>query len=176
MKLQNPDVLEATDVGYCMDKDDRWYRWKDFPIAGRMVWAGIGYSLIHPEAAPKDLPKDFDWRTSWQDNPNYVKGSDILTDESAAAIIEKHNDTHKPLTDEELLAPVFDEINKAEHYNKHPSGVECIRIIEHFQYNIGAAIKYLWRAGEKHDDPLMDLEKAEYYVKAQIALYHKMKE
>ena len=40
-----------------------------------------------------------------------------------------------------------DTVNHPAHYNTHPSGVECIEITEHFNFNIGNAIKYLWRAG-----------------------------
>ena len=40
-------------------------------------------------------------------------------------------------------------INHPSHYNKHPSGVECIDIIRHHSHNVGAAIKYLWRAGSQ---------------------------
>lgn len=37
-------------------------------------------------------------------------------------------------------------IDHPSHYNKHPSGVECISITEWFNFNIGNAIKYLWRS------------------------------
>lgn len=45
------------------------------------------------------------------------------------------------------------------HYNSHPSGVECIDIAEHYNFNVGNAIKYLWRAGLKKEQGLSDLEK-----------------
>jgi len=53
------------------------------------------------------------------------------------------------------------------HYKEHPSGVECIDIAEHFGFNLGNAIKYIWRAGLKGDS-LEDLKKAEWYLKRQI--------
>jgi hypothetical protein len=60
-------------------------------------------------------------------------------------------------------------VNHPAHYNAHPSGVECIDIIEHFGYNVGVVIKHLWRADEKHDDGGMeDLRKAEWYIKREI--------
>lgn len=34
-------------------------------------------------------------------------------------------------------------VNHPKHYNSHLSGVECIDIIRHYCYDIGAAIKYL---------------------------------
>jgi len=53
------------------------------------------------------------------------------------------------------------------HYKEHPSGVECIDVVEHFNFNLGNAIKYLWRAGLK-DDAETDLLKAEWYIQREI--------
>lgn len=58
-------------------------------------------------------------------------------------------------------------INHPSHYTRHPSGVECIEITEHFNFNRGNAIKYIWRADEK-GDPLENLRKAEFYIKREI--------
>ena len=54
-----------------------------------------------------------------------------------------------------------------QHYKLHPSGVECIQITEHMNFNLGNAIKYLWRAGLK-GDPVEDLEKAAWYIEREI--------
>lgn len=59
-------------------------------------------------------------------------------------------------------------INHPKHYNAHPSGVECIDVVETYSFNVGNAIKYLWRAGLKSKDPLEDLRKAEWYVRREI--------
>jgi len=62
-----------------------------------------------------------------------------------------------------------DMINNPPHYKNHPSGVECITVAEHFNFNIGNAIKYLWRSGHKVSfSPINDLEKAEWYIKREI--------
>ncbi len=54
------------------------------------------------------------------------------------------------------------EIN-GEHYKKHPSGVECIDIVKYENFNIGNAIKYIWRREHKgHADE--DLIKAIFYL------------
>lgn len=55
------------------------------------------------------------------------------------------------------------------HYKAHPSGVECITIVQHFGFNIGNVIKYSWRAGLKSPDPLEDLKKARRYLDYEIA-------
>ena len=58
-------------------------------------------------------------------------------------------------------------VNHPSHYNKHPSGVECIDIAEGFNFNIGNAIKYLWRAGLKGEQR-DDLLKARWYIDREI--------
>jgi hypothetical protein len=67
-----------------------------------------------------------------------------------------------------------DIIEHPAHYNSHPSGVECIDIVQHFEFNIGNAIKYLWRAGLKDgSDYKTDLEKARQYIDFELERYEK---
>jgi hypothetical protein len=67
------------------------------------------------------------------------------------------------------MSNVVDLVNHPPHYTKHPSGVECITIVEHFEFNLGNAIKYIWRAGLKTTNDLEDLEKARWYLERAIA-------
>lgn len=60
-----------------------------------------------------------------------------------------------------------DPVNHPQHYRSHPSGIEAIQITEHFNFCIGNAIKYLWRADEK-SDAIEDLRKAAWYVNREI--------
>lgn len=60
-------------------------------------------------------------------------------------------------------------ITNPQHYNAHPSGVECITITEAFNFNLGNAIKYIWRAGLKDPDPITDLRKAIWYIEREIS-------
>lgn len=60
-----------------------------------------------------------------------------------------------------------DIVNHPSHYNSNPSGVECIVVAEHMPFNIGNAMKYLWRAGLK-DATIQDLQKAAWYVNREI--------
>ena len=53
------------------------------------------------------------------------------------------------------------------HYTSHPSGIECIQITEHMGFNLGNAVKYIWRCDLKAD-ALEDLRKAVYYVEREI--------
>lgn len=59
-----------------------------------------------------------------------------------------------------------DMVNYPPHYIAHPSGVECIQITEHYNFNVGNAIKYLWRSDKKNG--LEDLKKAAWYVNREI--------
>lgn len=61
-----------------------------------------------------------------------------------------------------------DTVNHPAHYTSHPSGIECIQITEHMSFNLGNAIKYLWRADEK-GAPIEDLKKAVWYIQREIA-------
>lgn len=68
----------------------------------------------------------------------------------------------------------MDRINP-EYYKTHPSGIECIDITRHYCFDIGNAIKYLWRAGLKTEQgfsskqkEIEDLNKAIWYIQDRI--------
>ena len=61
-----------------------------------------------------------------------------------------------------------DNINHPAHYTSHPSGIECIQVTEHMNFCLGNAIKYIWRAGLKSDNPVLDLKKAIFYLNREI--------
>lgn len=68
-----------------------------------------------------------------------------------------------------------DQVNHPKHYTSDPSGIECIDITRHRNFNIGNAIKYLWRAGFKEDKDrklidkqVEDLNKAVWYLVDEI--------
>jgi len=60
-----------------------------------------------------------------------------------------------------------DVVNHPSHYTSHPSGIECIVITEHMSFNIGDAVKYVWRCGKK-GPPIEDLKKARWYLDREI--------
>jgi|LakMenEpi03Aug12_release.lakeMendotaPanAssembly.Ray.scaffolds.fasta_scaffold491828_3 hypothetical protein len=69
----------------------------------------------------------------------------------------------------------IDMVNHPKHYTSDPSGVECIDITRHRNFNVGNAIKYLWRAGLKEDanksmkqKQIEDLQKAVFYINDEI--------
>jgi len=60
-----------------------------------------------------------------------------------------------------------DVVNHPPHYTSHPSGVECIQITEHMGFNLGNALKYVWRADLKNN-AIEDLEKARWYINREL--------
>ena len=60
-----------------------------------------------------------------------------------------------------------DPVNNPAHYKSHPSGVECIQITEHMSFNLGNAVKYIWRADLK-GNATEDLRKAAWYINREI--------
>lgn len=68
-----------------------------------------------------------------------------------------------------------DSVKHPEHYTSHPSGIEAIEVTRHHNFDIGNAIKYLWRQGLKKDPDrsalakqIEDLRKARWYIKDEI--------
>lgn len=69
----------------------------------------------------------------------------------------------------------IDNVNHPKHYTSDASGVECIQVTRHRNFNVGNAIKYLWRAGLKQDadkefiqKEIEDLNKAVWYIVDEI--------
>lgn len=61
-----------------------------------------------------------------------------------------------------------DAVNHPAHYTQHPSGIECIQVTEHMNFCLGNAVKYIWRADLKSEDPIQDIEKAIWYLTREI--------
>ena len=66
-----------------------------------------------------------------------------------------------------------DAVNHPKHYTSHPArcacgaGIECIQITEHMSFNLGNALKYIWRADLK-GDAIEDLKKARWYIEREL--------
>lgn len=63
-----------------------------------------------------------------------------------------------------------DMVRHPPHYNSHLSGIECIEITRHMNFNLGNAFKYLFRRKFKGNE-VQDMEKAIWYVKDEIRTY-----
>lgn len=60
-----------------------------------------------------------------------------------------------------------DLVNHPPHYTAHPSGIEAIQVTRHMNFNLGNAIKYIWRADLK-GNAVQDLQKAAFYINDEI--------
>jgi len=73
------------------------------------------------------------------------------------------------VSDKEKFIIRVDQVNHPYHYTNDPSGVEAIQITRHRNFNVGNAIKYLWRAGIKDESKhIEDLKKAIFYIQDEI--------
>jgi len=68
---------------------------------------------------------------------------------------------------DEFFQRAKDVVNRPPHYTEHPSGIECIQVTEHMGFNLGNAIKYIWRCDLKQD-AIEDLKKAKWYIDREI--------
>lgn len=59
-------------------------------------------------------------------------------------------------------------VHHPKHYNAHPSGVECIDLIEWLPCNLSNVVKYLWRKDDKHAQEIQDCEKALWYLRREL--------
>lgn len=71
-----------------------------------------------------------------------------------------------------ILKP-YDPVNNPPHYNQSEAKcecgrrIECIDVTRHMNFNVGNAIKYLWRCDLKNS-PVEDLRKAIWYINDEI--------
>jgi len=96
-----------------------------------------------------------DGKHTWQPNGRF-SSSTIPGDPYHLDLVEEINDG-KP-----------DSVNHPPHYTSHPSGIECIQVTEHMGFNLGNAIKYIWRADLKAD-AIEDMRKAVWCIEREIA-------
>jgi len=61
----------------------------------------------------------------------------------------------------------LDAVSHPAHYNVHPSGIECIQVTEHMSFNLGNAVKYIWRCNFK-GNAIEDLKKARWYIDREL--------
>ena len=112
----------------------------------------------HHAGCPARYSTDDDCRCSWRVAPELpIERRRILPNkfiELLDHLAADEDDQHDP-------------VNHPQHYTSHPSGVECIDVVEHMGFNLGNAIKYIWRADLKAD-ALEDLRKAAWYVNREI--------
>lgn len=91
-------------------------------------------------------------------------------------VINSMNETEPQLMPTGHLTTEEERINHPKHYNQHPRGIECIDVIEYMNFNIGSALKYLWRGGFKPESAIeQDYEKAIWYIRRELERLKKTK-
>jgi len=93
-----------------------------------------------------------------------LQASEKNNAEAMAEVVHKLSQGKAKLRKEK---PKADMVNHPPHYTSHPSGVECIQITEHMGFNLGNALKYIWRADLK-GSAVEDLEKAVFYINREL--------
>lgn len=106
------------------------------------------------------MEKPLKTELGWQ-----FRGSQIVYLVDSDRRISRDSIAKLVITEEQERA--IDNVNHPKHYTKHPSGIECIQVTEHMGFNLGNAMKYIWRCDLKLD-AIEDLKKAEFYIKREI--------
>lgn len=83
--------------------------------------------------------------------------------------------TDEPVPDFEAADPTSepDLVNHPPHYTDGPpcpacgATIECITITERMDFNLGNAVKYLWRS-DKKGKQIEDLKKSAWYINREI--------
>ena len=97
------------------------------------------------------------------------KDSNLFSNTGLIGNLQSFEDPHGMLA--RPKSEPYEEVVHPKHYNGLPNGVECWDVVEHFPTNVGSAIKYLWRAGQKPGaDTVKDLKKALQWTQRQIDL------
>ena len=158
---------------------------------------GMGYRLVGTESpgtprtarvclAPAPLPDAADWPQTLQPMPQRKPGVrknpgrerlGATGKTSPKALAVAATATPRPKSERRGFGPApttaaagnvaADPIHHPPHYAAHPSGIECIQIVEHMVFNVGNAIKHLWRADLKGSG-IEDLRKAAWYIAREL--------
>lgn len=146
----------------------------------------FGISDIGVEYLWQDTPDEFvvdsrsveDWHKNFDYKENIFDCEDIKDDDPKLykEIKEQQQMFESLSLKKNQKEANQDEVNHPKHYISDPSGIECIQITRHRNFNIGNAIKYLWRAGLKDgNSDIQDLQKAVWYIQDEIERLEKLK-
>lgn len=144
---------QALDIASRWDDDDeRWHN----------VWVDCEVEWVREEdLMPNYAADDKIWMAPVGGSGPFVDMTQFFSSVEPTALAD--------LPGDEWLEAPADVVNHPAHYTSDPSGVECITVTRHRNFNIGNAMKYLWRAGLKDSDAhTEDLRKAIWYINDEI--------
>jgi hypothetical protein len=116
------------------------------------VCASCFYSELGAQVHPCNNCKDYDL---WVKRDLYIRDAAQPLSEAIKEWVDVKEEDQEDI------------VNKPKHYTEHPSGIECIQVTEHMGFNLGNAIKYIWRCDLKKD-AIEDLKKAKWYIDREI--------
>lgn len=96
--------------------------------------------------------------------PNYVLFCHMKDNYNLTLLDGEMEEIKYAILEDEKIKQV-EMVHNPSHYNSQP--IECIKIAELYNFNIGNAIKYLWRCEYKNNKK-QDLEKAAKYIQFEI--------
>lgn len=152
------------DVVICTDNQD----------GGNYLTGGLTYDVLAKEYEGQiSVLNDDGW-------VSYYSESDFKLSEKDSSISEnvELGDAYKVFK-AHADGCIEDMVNHPNHYTNSPAkcsdcgkGIECIDVTRHFSFNLGNAMKYIWRCDLKKD-AIEDLKKAVFYLNDEIALREK---
>ncbi|WP_264765912.1 DUF3310 domain-containing protein [Moraxella catarrhalis] len=159
------------------NKEPRQPKVGDIWVCQEGVVFVFGISDIGVEYLWQDTPDEFvvdsrsaeDWHKNFNYKENIFDCGDLKNDDPKLyKEIKEQKQMFESLSLKKKEANQ-DAVNHPKHYISDPSGIECIQITRHRNFNIGNAIKYLWRAGLKDgNSDIQDLQKAVWYIQDEI--------
>lgn len=162
--------------------------------ADRLVDPDTGEPISEDQAALNEaIERDPEFQR-WIDDGGFLQGeqdlelsSDVFADlrkaKREAVRLAQFFPQPAPLTPEQMALinqppkPFVDMVNHPPHYTSPAhckncgAPIECIQITRHLPFNLGNALKYIWRAGfggKKNVDPVEDLRKSVWYLNDEI--------
>ena len=87
--------------------------------------------------------------------------SECHTESRPIGVLNPENSIHRV----DVAQIVKEAVRHPNHYCWHPT-CECIEVTQHFNFNLGNVIKYVWRAGAPvpKESVIQDLQKAKQYI------------
>lgn len=132
-------------------------------IGVEYLWQDTPYEFVVDSRSVEDWHKNFNYKENIFDCEGLKDDDPKLYKE-----IKEQKQMFESLSLKKKEA-AQDPVNHPSHYTSDPSGIECIQITRHRNFNIGNAIKYLWRAGLKDgNSDIQDLQKAVWYIQDEI--------
>lgn len=129
-----------------------------------LKYANLKYAgLDHADLSHADLTNTCLDSVVWR-KINKTPNAETL---NAIKEIESMSDEEKTKfkTSEELFKALDDSVNHPKHYTQR--NIECIDVAETFNFNLGNAMKYIWRCEDK-GKKIEDLQKAVWYLNREI--------